>query len=129
MILTLLAQNPLLALLTIIAIGYLVGRVHLGSFSLGVSAVLFTGMAFSAFKPTLALPDIVYVFGLALFVYTIGLSSGPSFFSTIRKKGLSLNLLAVVLLVAGALGAYVLAVVLKFDPIVASGMYTGAFTN
>ncbi len=75
----LLVRNPLLLLFIVAAVGYLLGRVSLGGVKLGVAAVLFVGLAFGALDERLKLPEIIYLLGLVLFVYTIGLSSGPSF--------------------------------------------------
>ncbi|NCC37115.1 MAG: transporter, partial [Chloroflexia bacterium] len=91
--LELLIDNPLLLLFVVSAIGYLIGRIRIGGISLGVAAVLFVGLAFGALDPELRLPEIVYLLGLVLFVYTIGLSSGPGFFASLQRKGLRDNLL------------------------------------
>ncbi|GAB4442466.1 MAG: aspartate:alanine exchanger family transporter [Chloroflexi bacterium OHK40] len=125
----LLAANPLLLLFTVAAIGYLLGRVRLGSVSLGVAAVLFVGLAVGALDERLKLPEIVYLLGLVLFVYTIGLSSGPSFFAALRSKGLRDTLLV--------LGAILLASILTvgaarafgFGGPLAAGLFAGSLTN
>lgn len=64
----LLRENKLLLLFLVSAIGYLVGRVKIGSFSLGVAAVLFVGLGFGALDRELNLPELVYQFGLVLTV-------------------------------------------------------------
>jgi hypothetical protein len=51
--------------------------------------------------PRLKLPDALYLLGLVLFVYTIGLSSGPAFFASLRRHGVRDNLLVVGALVLG----------------------------
>ena len=66
----------LLVLLWVVAVGDLIGKMRMGSFSLRVVAILFAGLAISAYDPKLALPQLVYTFGLVLFVYTVGISSG-----------------------------------------------------
>lgn len=113
----------------IIAVGYLIGKIRLGSFSLGVVAVLFAGLGISAYDPKLALPQLVYTFGLVLFVYTIGISSGPSFFAAFRKKGPRNNGFAVGVLASGALATIWASSVFHIETGLAVGMYTGAFTN
>jgi putative transport protein len=104
-IIRLLASNPLLLLFSVIGLGYLVGSARVFGFSLGVSAVLFVGLAFGALDPALALPEYVYVIGLVLFVYAVGLQSGPGFFASFGKRGMKLNLVAVGILVVGAVTA------------------------
>lgn len=124
-----LVDNPLLTLFGIVALGYLAGRVRIGSFSLGVSAVLFVGLGVSAAEPRLELPEEIYLLGLVLFVYTIGLSSGPSFFATIRTGGMRLNAVVLALIVASAVECLLLVALLDVDRVVAAGMFTGALTN
>jgi uncharacterized transporter YbjL len=91
--LDLLAENPTLLLFVVAGLGFLVGRVRIGDFSLGVSAVLFAGIAVGALDPRLQLPEPVWVLGLVVFVYTVGLSSGPGFVAALRRRGLAANLI------------------------------------
>jgi putative transport protein len=102
MLLQLLVDNPLLLLCIVAAIGYLLGQVTIGGSSLGVAAVLFAGLLVGALDPRLKLPDALYLLGLVLFVYTIGLSSAPAFFAALRRQGLRDNLLVVGALLLGA---------------------------
>ena len=81
--------NPLLLLFAVMAIGYGVGEVRIRGFKLGVAAVLFVGLAFGALDPRLEVPQFITFMGLAIFVYTIGLSSAPAFFASFRRNGLS----------------------------------------
>lgn len=125
----LLIRNPLLLLFVVSAIGYVLGRIRIGGVSLGVAAVLFVGLAFGALHPDLKLPEIIYLLGLVLFVYTIGLSSGPGFFASLQRKGLRDNLLvfgAVVLAAALTAGAFF---VLGVSAPIAAGMFAGSLTN
>ena len=100
------AEQPLLVLMIIMALGFFVGRIRVGSFSLGVAAVLFVGLIISAIFTNYGHPiqqlHIVWVMGLTLFVYTIGLASGSAFFRALRTKGLGLNLLIIVLVLSSA---------------------------
>src|SRR5918996_1280859 len=97
--LQLLVDNPLLLLVIMAAIGYAVGQIKIAGTSLGIAAVLFVGLFFGALDPRLKLPDPFYLLGLVVFVYTIGLSSGPTFFRTLRRQGLRDNLLVIGMLV------------------------------
>ena len=125
----LLAENDLLLLFVIIGVGYLLGHLRVLSFQLGVVAVLFVGMFFGAVDRRLALPDTIYIIGLVLFVYAVGLHSGPGFFASFRKRGLRVNLVAAVLLVGAALLALGLALALGLDGPSAAGLFCGALTN
>jgi putative transport protein len=128
-VLNVLAANPILLLFTIIGLGYLIGNIRILGFKLGVAAVLFVGMAFGALDERLMLPDHIYVIGLVLFVYAIGLQSGTGFFSSFRKRGLKLNVVAVVILCAGALLAAILKSVMGLSAPSIAGLFCGALTN
>lgn len=125
----LLADNPLLLLFTVIGLGYLVGNIRMFGFSLGVSAVLFSGIAFGALDDRLHLPEYIYIMGLVLFVYAIGLQSGPGFFASFRKRGFRTNVIAAVLITTGAMAAYVVWKILGLSAPSAAGLFCGALTN
>jgi putative transport protein len=80
-------ESPLLLLFIVSAIGYAIGNVSIKGTKLGVAAVLFVGLGFGALSPELKVPDVIIVLGLSIFVYTIGLSSGPGFFYTFKQRG------------------------------------------
>lgn len=123
----LLNQEPLLALLAIISVGYLVGRISVKGFSLDSSAILF--VALLAGHLGIALPGLFKTFGLALFIYAIGLQAGPSFFHMFRKDGLIMNSMALVIVGSGALTAFLAAKLTGLDLALASGIFTGALTS
>ncbi|MEP6986864.1 MAG: TrkA C-terminal domain-containing protein, partial [Chloroflexota bacterium] len=124
-----LINNPLFTLFFVAAIGYPLGRIKFRGSSLGVAAVLFVGLAVGSLDANLKLPEIIYQLGLVLFVYTIGLSSGPSFFASLRRKGLRYNLLIVGMLVFGALLTVVAYYALHLSPGLTAGIFSGSFTN
>ncbi len=124
-----LLENPLLLLFTVAAIGYPLGRIKFRGSSLGVAAVLFVGLAIGSLHPDLKLPEIIYLLGLVLFVYTIGLSSGRGFFASFKRKGLRDNALVVGVLIAAAVMAVGVRLVLGLKSTVAAGLFAGALTN
>jgi putative transport protein len=124
-----LSANPILTLFVVIGLGYLVGEVSLFGFKLGVSGVLFVGLAISALSPAIALPEFVSSLGLVIFVYAIGIHSGPAFFASFRRQGYRDSLLAVGVLAFGALVAVLLANFLPLPAPRAAGLYCGALTN
>ena len=69
----LLGENPLILLFVVASLGYLIGTIKIKGGSLGVAAILFTGLVFGAIDPSLKIPEIILLLGLALFVYSIGL--------------------------------------------------------
>ena len=126
---TLLADNQLLLLFVIIGCGYLLGNVKVFGFQLGVVAVLFVGIFFGALDRRLGLPEYIYVIGLVLFVYAIGLQSGPGFFASFAKRGLRINLIAVGILGGGAALAAVVWKLLGVSAPTVAGLFCGALTN
>ncbi|NJN16234.1 MAG: transporter [Oscillochloris sp.] len=127
--LDLLAGSPLLLLFVVSAIGYLIGRIRIGGVSLGVAAVLFVGLAFGALDERLKLPEILYLFGLVLFVYTIGLSSGPGFFASLRRKGVRDNLLVLGVILLATASTVAASFVLSLPATITAGLFAGSLTN
>lgn len=125
----LLQASPLLLLFAVAAIGFPLGRLRVGQSRLGIAAVLFAGLAFGALDPALRLPEIVYQLGLVLFVYTVGLGSGPAFFDALRRRGLRDNLFVVAMLLVAtaiAVGAHQ---ALDLGAAQTAGLFAGALTN
>ena len=81
----------------VISVGVLLGKIKVFGISLGVTFVLFVGILMGHFGFTSETHILHFVreFGLILFVFCIGLQVGPSFFSSFKKGGMTLNLLAV----------------------------------
>ncbi|WP_300692665.1 putative transporter [uncultured Bacteroides sp.] len=81
----------------VISVGVLLGKVKIFGISLGVTFVLFTGilMGHFGFTGETHILHFIREFGLILFVFCIGLQVGPSFFSSFKKGGMTLNMLAV----------------------------------
>jgi putative transport protein len=128
-VVTFFVENPLVLLFSVIGLGYLIGNIRIGGFSLGVATVLFVGIAFGAIDHRLDLPEYVYVLGLVLFVYAIGLQSGPGFFASFQKRGLKLNLFVVSLLLLGAIVAVAVWAIMKISAPSAVGLFCGSLTN
>lgn len=125
----LLIDNPLLLLFLVAAVGYPLGRLRVRGGSFGVAAVLFVGLAAGSLHPDLKLPEIVYTLGLALFVYTVGLASGPAFFSALPRDGVRNNALVVGVLLLATFLAAGLGKLLGLSSGLLAGMFAGAFTN
>ncbi len=117
----------------VISVGVLLGKIKLFGVSLGVTFVLFAGIFMGHFGFSCE-PHILHFireFGLTLFVFCIGLQVGPSFFSSFKKGGMTLNMLAVaivVLNIAVALGIYFFAGGQVSLPMMVGILY-GAVTN
>jgi putative transport protein len=124
-----LIENPLLLLFLVAAVGYPLGRVKICGMSLGVGAVLFVGIAVGSLHPDLKSPEIVYVLGQALFVYTVGLAAGPAFVASLRRDGLRNNLLVAGSLVGAGAICILLQKSLHLTSGVAAGMFAGSLTT
>jgi putative transport protein len=124
-----LAGSPLLLLFTVAALGFLIGRVEVRGFGLGVSAVLFVGLGVGSLDPSLRLPEFVVMFGLVTFVYVIGLTSAPGFFAALRRRGVQAALLTVATLVLAAGLSSGLGALLGLPVSARAGVLAGASTN
>ena len=89
----------------VISVGVLLGKIKIGGVSLGVTFVLFVGIIVGHFlhqgqilygNPAEPLPVLNFIqdFGLILFVYSIGLQVGPSFFTSFKQGGITMNVIA-----------------------------------
>src|SRR5690242_4402622 len=86
------ASQPILALFLAIGVGYLVGQVNIGGFSLGVGAVLFVGLLIGAFAPKAQITGPIGLTGLTMFLYGIGILYGRQFFEGMVGAGQKYNL-------------------------------------
>lgn len=125
----LLVEEPLLLLFLVTAIGYAIGRIKIKGSSLGVAAVLFVGLFFGALSPDIKLPAIMFEFGLVIFVYTIGLSSGAGFFASFNRRGLRDNLFVLSMITMAALMTTAAHYLLGMKATVTAGMFAGSLTN
>ena len=114
-----------------IFLGLLLGKIKIAHISLGITWVLFVGIALSAFGITLngEMLHVLKEFGLILFVVAVGLQVGPGFFRSFKKGGLAMNLMALVNVALGVLITVIIAKVAKQDLADMAGVYTGAITN
>jgi putative transport protein len=122
-------SNPLLLLFAVIAVGYPLGRVKIGGFSLGVAAVLFAGLGAGALNPAFKLPELISQLGLVLFVYTVGLANGTTFVHSFRRRGLRDAGFAAAVLAAAAALVFALSRAVGLDGPTAAGVFAGSLTN
>ena len=94
--------QPILTAFLAIGLGYLVGQISIGGFSLGVGAVLFVGLALGAFAPKAQIVGPIGLIGLIMFLYGVGILYGRQFFEGMMGvAGRKYNLLALVAVAAG----------------------------
>ena len=115
----------------VIVAGVAMGKIRILGVSLGITFVLFAGIAMGhfGFKTSPDVVEFIKDFGLILFVFSIGLQVGPGFFSSFRKGGLTLNLLALTIVLLGGLITLVLHYLTGTSLPVLAGVMSGAVTN
>ncbi|WP_042380310.1 aspartate:alanine exchanger family transporter [Corynebacterium resistens] len=124
-----LAEYPLVALVLVLACGYALGKIKVAGISLGAAAILFVAIGVSAANPEITFPPLLYQFGLALFVYSIGLSAGREFFATFPTRGWKSNaVIAFVMVMLTVLAATVIHF-LDVDATTAAGTFAGSLTT
>lgn len=123
--------HSVMILALVIALGIMLGKVKIAGVSLGVTGILFVGIAFSYFGMNIDehLMHFLKEFGLILFVYSIGLQVGPGFFSSFRKGGVTLNKLAVLVVALGVVTTVALYYVTGLPMTTMVGVMSGAVTN
>ena len=99
------ALQAVVVLSLISAIGLGLGKIHICGISLGVTFVFFAGILAGHFGLSVDAQMLNYAesFGLIIFVYALGLQVGPGFFSSFRKGGVTLNMLALAVVLLGTL--------------------------
>ena len=114
-----------------IAIGTLLGKFKIRGISLGVTWILFVGIAFGHFGMGIDPKILGFVkeFGLILFIYSVGLQVGPGFFASLKQNGLKLNLLSIGVILIGILTTCILAACSGTGLITLTGIMSGAVTN
>ena len=123
--------HSVLILSLVIAFGIMLAKIKVAGVSLGITWILFVGMVFGHFDMTLNehLLHFMKEFGLILFVYSIGLQVGPGFFSAFKKGGLTLNLLAMLVVFLGVVITIILHFVTGTPITTMVGILSGAVTN
>ncbi|MCH5334983.1 MAG: putative transporter [Alistipes sp.] len=123
--------HTVLTLALVITVGILLGRVKVGGISLGITWILFTGIAASHFGMLVdsSVLHFVQEFGLILFVFSIGLQVGPGFFSSFKHGGLTLVSLASAIVLLGVAITYVIHVLTGTPIPTMVGILSGAVTN
>jgi len=110
-------------------VGYLIGTVKIKGSSLGVSAILFIGLLFGALDERFQIPEIIFVVGLSVYIYSLGLRSGPAFFKSYQKNGFrDFTFILGMLCLSGGI-AIAMWYILGLSPAVITGVYTGSTTN
>lgn len=115
----------------IIAFGLAIGKVKIMGISLGIAFVFFVGILAGhlglSIDPTVL--DYAETFGLAMFVYCLGLHVGPNFFGSLRHEGMSQNMWSLAVIVVGTLFSLLLIPLTGINLPDMLGILCGATTN
>ena len=126
--LDILQGQPVLTLFLLIGMGYLIGGIRIGSFSLGpVAGVLFAGLFLGHFD--FRMDAGAQAVGFALFIFSVGYQAGPRFFDVLRTDGLKYFLLALVVAGSGFTVAVLATKLLSLSPGTSGGLLAGGLTS
>src|SRR5262249_17753429 len=110
-------------------IGLAIGSIPVRGLKLGVSGVLFSALVFRQIGLTINenVLDFLRSFALIVFMYAIGLQVGPGFAASLRAEGFRLNVLAICVIVLGAILSATTGLLISKPA--AAGLFCGAFTT
>ena len=119
--------QSLLLVFAIIAFGYMIGAIKIKGISLGTAAIFLSGLLFGHFGAKT--PAVLQTVGLILFITSVGLSAGPSFFSLLKRNGLSYIVLCLTIAASGATVCFAVIRLGHVEAPLAVGIMTGSFTT
>jgi putative transport protein len=123
-----LQHHPELALFLVLALGFAIGKITIGSFKIGaVLGTLFAGVVIGQFQ--IEIHSIVKVIFFDLFLFATGYKVGPQFFRGLKKDAVPQLILTIVICVTCLVTAIVMSKIMGFDIGTAAGMLAGAFTE
>lgn len=123
--------QAVLILSLICATGLALGRIKISGISLGVTFVFFTGIIAGHFGLRIN-PDMLLLaqnFGLIIFIYSLGVQVGPGFFSAFKRGGFKLNILSLILILAGTAMTICMYWISGIPLPEMMGLFSGAVTN
>ncbi|HSO81673.1 MAG TPA: hypothetical protein VLR48_03535, partial [Thiocapsa sp.] len=124
----LLRENPMLLIFAVIGLGYALGSVRLAGIEAGpVIGVLLVGLGFGHLG--FELPAAASAFGFALFIFSVGIQAGPSFFSAFAADGARYIALAAIISGTALALALVMSHVIGLDPGFGAGLLAGSLTS
>jgi len=126
---SILIANPLLLLFTVIGTGYLLGKISLLGIPLGSTpGILLTGLLFGHFGFA-SNTQHAAAFGFTLFIFTVGLQAGPSFFSAFLEDGRRFFLMALIVAISALSIVLTITVFVDFEYGLEAGLMAGALTS
>lgn len=122
-----LLANPIFALFTIIALGFILGNIRVFGVSFDVSAVIFVALIFGHFG--VIIPTEIERMGMVIFIFTVGIQAGPGFLDSFKQHGRKMVLMAIAIVLSGSLVAYCFMLIFGIDSSMAIGLLCGALTS
>lgn len=122
-----LLSNSYFVLFLIIAIGFIIGRIKIKGISLDISAVIFVALVFGHYG--YQIPKDFQYLGLVLFIFTIGIQAGPSFFESFKENGRKLALLAAILIISAGAITFCVFYFGGIDKSLSIGLLNGSLTS
>lgn len=123
--------HSILVIALVISIGLLLGKIKILGISLGTTWILFFGIFLGHIGLQIDENVLHFLkeFGLILFIYSIGMQVGPSFFSSFKQGGITLNLLATGVVFLGVVTTYIIHLITGLPIATMVGVLSGAVTN
>jgi len=116
-----------IALIIILALGLVLGKIKLMGTSLDIAAILFLAIFLGYLG--IKISNDFLKFGLVLFIFIIGLQSGPGFFESFKHEGRKMLILTFIILSITALTSFVFYKIFHLDKAINIGVFTGAVTS
>lgn len=127
-IIKLFQSHPELGIFLSLAIGYFIGRLKFGNFSLGtVTGTLLAALVVG--QMGLTIDPFIKTVAFDLFLFALGYSVGPQFFAGLKKDGIPQLMVALIISAVGLAAVLVCARVLGLDAGTAAGLASGALTH
>jgi len=119
--------EPVFITFSVLFIGLALGRIKIKGFSLGNSGIFFAGLVMG--MTGFATSDFITVFGLAIFMYVIGIQGGGRFFNLLNRKGLPYIGITFTLCISGFIASLLTGYILGFPSEISLGIFTGNLTS
>ena len=128
-----LIANPVISIFVCLALGYLIGKLKIKSFTIGATVgTLLVGLLISlVFKGagTYEIDGTVKTIFFSLFIFAIGYEVGPSFFASLKSSGLKIIILSLFFAVAAFVVSMVLFKAFGIGAGEAGGILAGSLTQ
>ena len=122
-----LLHNPVFVLFSVLAPGLLLSRIRIGKISPGSGALFLAGIAAGMLGFQIA--DPLITLGLTIFMFILGLQSGPGFFNALGKRGIPYLIITATFYVTGIMAMLLCGRLFRLGPETMLGTYTGLFTS